>query len=132
MNQTECDIPRKNHYVELFQFYLLVEASGYEEGALLTLPDELLDIFYRLYEEPKSLPSSKLSINFAKIMRQLIYNPIALKPGRDMIYEHMWQLVGIGKASENSRVFEENFQKAFAWKLIFQKKKIDLSFNKFL
>ena len=117
MIQPKFDMDRKENYIELFKFYLLQQSSGYEEGASTTLPEELYEIFYRLYEEPNSLPNLNLYTNFAKIMRQIIYDPIAIKPGRDMIKEHIWQLVGIGKISENSRIFEENFEKAFGLKV---------------
>jgi hypothetical protein len=134
----------KSEYRQLFKEFIRDEAGKWEKQ----FPDDIYDIFYKIYELPRSENKNKHPLFFANLTRKYIYEPLAgsnggllkmldeknpilisnsgkkkrkfkfhqflEKIGINTLQQHMWQLIGIGKASSNKNSFNRNFNRTFS------------------
>jgi hypothetical protein len=67
---------KKYEYRELFKNYILEEAREWQKE----FPDELMDIFYKVYGKQK-IPKKNHPIFFGKLINKYIYSPLANSNG---------------------------------------------------
>ncbi len=128
----------RQEYIELYKQFIKEEARKYEPE----FSEEFYDVFYRLYGLDKDKYKNHPQF-FALLTRKYVYqplansngailenldakNPIIYKSGRKYklfqfledvgvkaLRNHLGQIIGIGKLSDNNAEFKKNFNKVF-------------------
>ncbi|MCK4784636.1 MAG: hypothetical protein KAV87_12860 [Desulfobacteraceae bacterium] len=131
-------------YRQLFKEFLREQAAQYGHQ----IPEDLTDVFYKLYRYPNTHGRTQHPQFFGKLMRKYVYEPLAGSNGAilemldeknpiiitkkgsrkrrfkfyqflkvigiDALQQHIWQLIGIGKASRDKAEFDKNFNATFS------------------